>query len=278
VSVESQTEAVEKKAAGSSFYAAMRVMPKADREAMYAIYAFCRAVDDIADDASAPRAARAASLGAWRKDIQALYANAPAGKAAFLANAVQSYGLRKNDFLAVIDGMEMDVERDICAPDLAALDLYCDRVASAVGRLSIKVFGMDEAPGDALAHHLGRALQLTNILRDLDEDAALGRLYVPREFLDGAGIRAHDPLRVLEDPLVDFAARSVAKRAHSHYAEAMRIIGARPKGRLRAPRLMGAVYAQILSKMETQGWRPPRTRVRLSKPELLFILVRHGLA
>ncbi len=276
MSVETQMAAVEKKAAGSSFYAAMRVMPKADREAMYAIYAFCRAVDDIADAATTPRAARAAGLDAWRRDIAALYADAPAGNAGFLADAVQAYGLRKNDFLAVIDGMEMDVAGDICAPDLATLDLYCDRVASAVGRLSIKVFGMDEAPGDALAHHLGRALQLTNILRDLDEDAALGRLYLPREFLDEAGIPTRDPLHVLDDPKVDVAARSLAGRAHSHYAQAMRILGARPKGQLRAPRLMGAVYSQILAKMETQGWRPPRTRVRLSKPELLFILLRQG--
>ena len=102
----------------------------------------------------------------------------------FLAPAVARYGLRKQDFLTVLDGMDMDVAEDIVAPDLATLDLYCDRVASAVGRLSIKVFGMDEGPGFELAHHLGRALQLTNILRDLDEDAAIGRLYLPREYLE----------------------------------------------------------------------------------------------
>ena len=91
---------------------------------------------------------------------------------------------RLEDFLTVLDGMDMDVAEDIVAPDLATLDLYCDRVASAVGRLSIKVFGMEEGPGFELAHHLGRALQLTNILRDIDEDAAIGRLYLPREYLE----------------------------------------------------------------------------------------------
>jgi phytoene synthase len=278
MSVQAQTAEVEKKAAGSSFYTAMRVMPKAEREAMYAIYAFCRAVDDIADDGGAPRASRVAALDVWRKDIEALYAGKPAGNAAFLAGAVRSFGLEKKDFLAVIDGMEMDVATDICAPDFSTLDLYCDRVASAVGRLSVKVFGMDEAPGNALAHHLGRALQLTNIVRDLDEDAQIGRLYLPRESLEEAGIQSRDPLGVLEDPKVDCAARSVAKRAHAHYAAAMRILGERPKGQLRAPRLMRAVYAQILSKMEAQGWSPPRKRVRLGKPTLLFILLRHGLA
>jgi phytoene synthase len=278
MSVQAQSANVEKKAAGSSFYTAMRVMPKAEREAMYAIYAYCRAVDDVADDASAPRAARVAALDTWRKDIEALYAGKPADNAAFLNDVVRSFGLEKKDFLAVIDGMEMDVTADICAPDSVTLDLYCDRVASAVGRLSVKVFGMEEAPGNSLAHHLGRALQLTNILRDLDEDAAIGRLYLPRESLEEAGIQSRDPLRVLNDPRVDGAARNVARRAHAHYAEAMHILNARPKGLLRAPRLMRAVYAQILSKMETQGWSPPRRRVRLSKRELLYILLRHGFA
>ena len=96
--------------------------------------------------------------------------------------------MRREDFHAVIDGMAMDVAADIRAPDLATLDLYCDRVASAVGRLSIKVFGMTETEGFLLAHHLGRALQLTNILRDIDEDAGIGRLYLPRENLEAAGV------------------------------------------------------------------------------------------
>ncbi len=269
--------AVEKKAAGSSFYTAMRVMPQAQREAMYAIYAFCRAVDDIADDGQGSRAERAAQLDTWRRDIETLYAGNASGSAAFLALHVRHYGLRKQDFLAVIDGMEMDVVGDIRAPELAVLDLYCDRVASAVGRLSIKVFGMDEDQGDRLAHHLGRALQLTNIVRDLDEDAAIGRLYLPRELLLGAGIADSDPLKVLSNPAVDRAARGVARLAHEHYEHARQILRRRPKGLLRAPRLMGAVYAQILAKMEAQGWAPPRSRARIGKGELFLILLRHGL-
>jgi phytoene synthase len=269
--------AVEKKASGSSFYTAMRVMPKAEREAMYAIYAFCRAVDDIADDGQGTRAERAVQLDNWRHDIEVVYAGGPGGNADFLEPHVRRYGLRKADFLAVIDGMEMDVIEDIRGPDLAMLDLYCDRVASAVGRLSIKVFGMDEETGDGLAHHLGRALQLTNIVRDIDEDAAIGRLYLPREFLHDAGITDRDPSKVLSDPDVDQAARKLAKLAHEHYDEAQRILRRRPKGQLRAPRLMGAVYAKILAKMEAQGWAPPRTRVRVGKGELLLILLRHGL-
>jgi len=272
-----EIEAVRRKAAGSSFYAAMRLMPKAEREGMFAIYAFCRAVDDIADDGIGTREERHAALDAWREDLARLCAGGAPGHAAFLAETVARYRLRLKDFLAVIDGMDMDVEADIVAPDLARLDLYCDRVASAVGRLSIKVFGMDEEPGFLLAHHLGRALQLTNILRDLDEDAAVHRLYLPREYLVAADVEAYEPAAALANQAVDKACRDVAKLAHSHYEEAARILRAKPKGNLRAPRLMGAVYAEILRKMEAQGWAPPRHRARIPKTQLAMIVLKSGL-
>jgi phytoene synthase len=272
-----EIEAVRRKAAGSSFYSAMRLMPKPEREGMYAIYAFCRAVDDIADDGVGTRAERHAALGEWREDLARLCSHGAPGKAAFLSEVVAHYHPRLDDFLAVIDGMDMDVAEDIVAPDLATLDLYCDRVASAVGRLSIKVFGMEEGPGFALAHHLGRALQLANILRDLDEDAAIHRLYLPREYLLDAGVTIGEPLEVLANPAVDKACREVAKLAHGHYEEAGRILAAKPKGNLRAPRLMGAVYSEILRKMEAAGWAPPRSRVRIPKAQLAAIVLRHGL-
>src|ERR1700743_37757 len=229
-----EIEAVEAKARGSSFYAAMKLMPREEREAMFAIYAFCRMVDDIADDGVGTREERFARLAEWRRDLAVLYAGGVPVLSGFLKEAIQRYGLRKEDFLSVIDGMEMDVHSDIVAPDLIVLDLYCDRVASAVGPLSIKVFGMEEGPGFDLAHHLGRALQLTNILRDLDEDWAIGRLYLPRDFLHGA--------TTLDDPRIDTACRAMANLAHGHYAKADAIMRARPKGSLRAPKLMGAVY------------------------------------
>jgi phytoene synthase len=269
---EAQTQA-----SGSSFYAGMRVLPKAEREAMYAVYAFCRAVDDIADDIGGERAERRAALDAWRADIEALYAGREPGRMQIVAEPVRRFGLAKTDFLAVVDGMQMDADEDIRAPDMAKLDLYCDRVASAVGRLSVKIFGMDEAPGLELAHHLGRALQLTNILRDLDEDAGLGRLYLPRELLAEAGIVGGDPAAVVADPRVDGACRALAEQAHAHYRAADRVIAARPAGRLAAPRLMGAVYSRILARTEAAGWTPPRQRARLGKGELMWILLRRGI-
>jgi phytoene synthase len=271
-------KAVKKKASGSSFYIAMRLMPAEARDAMFAIYAFCRKVDDIADDGIGTRAQRHEKLEQWRADLRRLFAGAVAPQVRFLAPAVAQYGLRLEDFLSVLDGMDMDVAEDIVAPDLATLDLYCDRVASAVGRLSIKVFGMDEGPGFELARHLGRALQLTNILRDVDEDAEVGRLYLPREYLEELNCcRSLDPLAIVARPEIDAVCRRVAGLAHHHYDEAQRILSARPKGRIKTPRLMGAVYSEILRASEAQGFAPPRHRVSLPKTKLLSLVLRQGL-
>lgn len=269
-----EAKVVRKKASGSSFYLAMRLMPKGEREAMFAIYAFCRKVDDTADDGVGTRAERHDKLQAWRADLDRLYAGEAPPRVAFLAPAVAAYGLRKEDFFTILDGMEMDVAEDIVAPDRQTLDLYCERVASAVGRLSIKVFGMDEAAGFDLAHHLGRALQLTNILRDLDEDAAIGRLYLPREYLFAAGFSSLDPHRVVADPKIDLVCRQIAADAHQHYDSAQRILAAKPKGRLRTPWLMGAVYSEILSATEAAGFAPPRKRVSIPKGKLLALVLR----
>jgi phytoene synthase len=257
----------------------MKLMSPHQRAAMFAIYAFCREVDDIADDLKGDRAERAEALQAWRTDLASLYAGGEPGRAAYLAEAVESFGLEQADFLAVIDGMAMDVEGDIIAPDHATLDLYCDRVASAVGRLSVKVFGMEDKAGVQLSHHLGRALQLTNILRDLDEDAAIGRLYLSRESLAAAGLEASsDPLSVVSDPRVHMAAQVIAATARVHYAAADQVMRAARKGSLRAPRLMRAAYGRILERMQIVGWAPPRRRVSLSKLEKLWVVLRHGLA
>ena len=261
-------------ASGSSFYAGMRMLPKAERDAMYAIYGFCRAVDDIADDHQGDRAERAAALDQWRKDLDALYHGREPGQAALVAEAVRRFELDRADFDTVIDGMAMDVARDIRWPSGDELDLYCDRVASAVGRLSVRVFGMPRTPGLELAHHLGRALQLTNILRDIDEDAEIGRVYLPMEALSGAGIALTTPLAVVADPRIDAAVRPLVARVHDHYRAADAVLAARPDGHLIAPRLMEAVYSKLLKRMERIGWAPPRPRVRVSKPALLWTVAR----
>jgi phytoene synthase len=203
------------KVSGSSFYAGMRILPKTEREAMFAIYGFCRMVDDIADDQQTPADQRGAALDEWVAGIQALYHGGEPGVAAFLAQAVRDFDLQQEDFLAVIEGMRTDVDGDVRWPSFADFDLYCDRVASAVGRLSVNVFGMERKVGVELSHHLGRALQFTNILRDIDEDAGIGRVYLPIEALRAAGITPVSPETLVTEPNLDPAARWLAPRPKS---------------------------------------------------------------
>ena len=190
---------------------------------------------------------------------------------------MRAFGLQRDDFLAVIDGMEMDVQGDIRAPDAATLDLYCDRVASAVGRLSVRVFGLPEQDGKLLAHHLGRALQLTNILRDIDEDAGIGRLYLPREALDAAGIAGDDPQAVARDPNLPKACAPLLAQARAHFIESDAIMRRHPRRVVRAPRIMSKYYHAILDRLVERGFAPPRAPVRLSTAAKLMILARYAV-
>ena len=171
--------------------------------------------------------------------------------------------------------MEMDVVADITAPDRATLDVYCDRVACAVGRLSVRVFGMQPEAGIALADHLGRALQLTNILRDLDEDAALGRLYLPRETLQAAGIAATEPREVLAHPALGRVCAVIVELAREHFRKAEAIMAKCPRRVVRAPRIMGAAYRVILDTLAARGFAPQRTPIRLPRAKLLLIVLRN---
>jgi squalene synthase HpnD len=261
----------ERIAAGSSFYAAMRILPRAQREGMFEIYSFCRQVDDIADS-DGPRDTRLAALQKWRSDIDDVYAGLPPAPLRALARTVAEFSLEKSDFLAVIDGMEMDVISTIVAPDLQTLDLYCDRVASAVGRLSVKIFGMAHDDGIALSHHLGRALQLTNILRDIDEDAGIGRVYLPRETLAEAGVTSMTPETVSASKL-DVACAPLVAQAQEHFRISNGIMKRYPRGVVIAPKIMAQAYGAILSKLIARGFAAPRPRVRVSKVRLIALLL-----
>ena len=267
----------ERRASGSSFYAAMRILPRAQREGMFEIYSFCRLVDDIADDGG-PQAPRLAQLAQWRADITALCnGKIPSPQFAGLAAAIKQFDLQKDDFFAVIDGMEMDVRENIQAPDWSKLDLYCDHVASAVGRLSVRVFGTPTAEGIGLAHHLGRALQLTNILRDLDEDASIDRLYLPREALVAAGIATADPKEVVAYQNLAAACAPVIARARAHFSEANAIMKRCPRASVKSPRLMYEAYQIIFATLLARGFAPPRDKIKLPRHQLLLTLLRYGL-
>lgn len=264
-------------ASRSSFYAAMRMLPQEQRDAMYHVYAFCRAVDDVADNGG-PRESRMAELARYRADIEQFYANGLTTlRTNYLAHPITKFGLKKDDFIAVVDGMEMDIVRDIHAPDWDVLDLYCDRAASAVGRLSVPIFGIDGDLGIDLAHHLGRALQLTNILRDIDEDATLGRLYLPKEALHDAGIRETDIDAILAHPALDRVCRGIAQKTRNHYRRSEAIMARCPRRSARSPRMMATVYRGILEKLIARGWHAPRADVRRSKRYVLWAVLRDGI-
>jgi phytoene synthase len=276
---QSDLDAVEAivRAAGTSFYRGMRVLPADRRHAMYAIYAFCRMVDDIVDEDGA-FADKQPRLAAWRERIADLYRGRSDGPVTrILVLAVQRFDLRREDFLAVIDGMEMDAETEIVAPDLATLDQYCDRVAAAVGRLSVRAFGDSSPAADRVAYSLGRALQLTNILRDVEEDAGRGRLYLPREWLDEASV-PHDPRVVLTAPGLPRVCARVAALAHEHFRAAHAAMRECDAKAMKPARLMGATYAAILSRLERRGWSRPGERVSLPTWQKLWLALRYGVA
>ncbi|MEO1191422.1 MAG: presqualene diphosphate synthase HpnD [Pseudomonadota bacterium] len=264
-------------ASSTSFLSGMRALPRPRREAMFAVYAFCREVDDIADE-PAPLSEKLQGLADWRQEIEALFAGAPSRLTSqALVQPIARYHLPKAEFLAVIDGMEMDARGPIVAPDLETLLLYCRRVAGAVGQLSIRCFGAQGPQAEALAVTLGEGLQLTNILRDLTEDAADGRLYLPLEALEAAGVTAREPAAVLADPKRPEASQWLAKRARAKLEESRRIIAALPRRQVRPALLMLAVYEKILDRLEARGWEVLEPRVKLSKLTKLQVLLRHGL-
>lgn len=267
--------------AGTSFYRGMRILGPDRRAAMYGIYAFCRMVDDVVDGPDT-EAQKHAALDRWRAAVAAAYdgaaydgaANGPVTRV--LAAAADRYALREDDFLAVIDGMAMDAGAPIVAPSMAVFDLYCDRVAAAVGRLSVRAFGDATPAADDVAHALGRALQHTNILRDVAEDAALGRLYIPADYLDAAGV-PRDPARVMGHPGLALACELLAVDAHRYFRVAQAAMRRCDARAMRPARLMAATYAAILHRLERRGWVDAHVPVRLPAWHKLWVALRHGL-
>ena len=265
------------RAAGTSFYRGMRILPHDRRDAMYAIYAFCRVVDDIADEPAAI-ADKRSRLDLWRDWIADIFdGHGHDALTRALAWSTCQFGLRQADFLAIIEGMQTDAERTVVAPSLAALDQYCDQVAAAVGRLSVRAFGETSEAGQHVAWHLGRALQFTNILRDLAEDAQRGRLYLPAEWLTLDGV-PFDPVAALASPGLEPLCRRMAGRAHRYFDDAFVAMAHCKRQAMRPARIMAASYLAVLEQLETRGWSCPEQPVTVSKSRKLWIALRHSIA
>ena len=266
------------KRAGTSFYWGMRMLPPERRAGMYAVYAFCREVDDIADEDGMELSERQHQLQEWRDEIDRIYAGAAPTMlvSRALVPLIQPYHLRREDFIAVIDGCAMDGEGTVTRPSIQTLDLYVDRVACAVGRLSVRLFGPFTPRCDDVAFSLGRALQLTNILRDVAEDASIGRLYLPDELLTAYGITAPDLGDVLAHPALPLVLRDLGTIARHHFVRAAEAMAECPKDTMRPAALMRASYLGILDRLEARSWPVHGPRAGLSAPQKLWYALRFG--
>jgi phytoene synthase len=257
----------------TSFYHGMKILAADRRAGMYGIYAFCRVVDDIADDEK-PLKEKRAALEDWRKKIAGIYAGAAGDSISrVLRGAVAAYGLREADFIAIIDGMEMDAGDPIVAPPLPVLDLYCDRVAAAVGRLSVRVFGDGSAQAQDVAYALGRALQLTNILRDVGEDAARGRLYLPHEFLAAEDV-PFAAQAALQSPHLPKVCAQLERLARKYFYEAETAMALCDPHAMRPARLMAASYKPLLKILRQRNFDYANGRVSLPKWRKLALAAR----
>ncbi|MSP62442.1 MAG: squalene synthase HpnD [Myxococcales bacterium] len=238
----------------SNFYYAFLFLPRERREALYAVYAFCRLVDDAADDARSPEEART-NLARWRGELEAVYGDAsPTHEVTTqLRDAAKRFAIRRADLEAVIEGCEWDATRTRYATwdDLRA---YCYRVASAVGLMCIEIFGYQSPRAREYAIDLGLALQLTNILRDVAEDAGRGRLYLPLEDLAAFGVDEADLLAGRRTPACDRLLRFEAQRARGLYLQARAAIGEEEKARLVVAEIMGDIYYHLLCDLEEKNF------------------------
>lgn len=269
--------------ASTSFYWAMRLLPGEKRRAIFAVYAFCRNVDDIADDEGWTLGEKRHALKDWEDALDTLYEGGlPEGLVArALKEPIARFGLARADFQAVIDGMEMDAGDPIVAPPRAELDLYCDRVAAAVGRLCVCIFGEPGEAGRRVADALGRALQLTNILRDVHEDAERGRLYLPRELIEAEGLPCDDIPAILASPRYPAVWRALAGEAERAFSDAETALAACDRTRMRPARIMMEVYRRNLARMQalsdTDIADPAVPKRLVGKAEKLAIALRYGI-
>jgi len=255
---------------GSSFYYSFLFLPEPKRRAIMALYAFCREVDDVVDETSDPAVARM-KLAWWRDEIAAVYAGTPQHPVArALADIVGPFKLAREHLDEIITGMQMDLDQNRYA-DFAALSLYCHRVAGVVGLLSAEIFGRTEQSTLAYAHDLGIAFQLTNIIRDVGEDARRDRIYLPQDDLVRYGVTTADIVRGAESDAMRELLRFQIARARSFYRQAMDKLPAADRRSQRAGLIMAAIYLRLLDEIESEGCGVLHARVSLTPLSKLWI-------
>jgi phytoene synthase len=250
-------------ASGSSFYYAFLFLPKPRRAAITAFYAFCREVDDVVDEVSDPGVA-ATKLAWWRTEVAQAFAGVPRHPVmlALMPHAA-AYGIEARQLLEVIDGCQMDLDQTRYL-DFPGLARYCHLVAGVVGEVAARIFGQTDPQTTAYAHKLGLALQLTNILRDVGEDALRGRIYLPVNELQQFDVKAHEILnRVHSDRFVALM-KFQAERAHDAYDEALALLPMADRRTQKPGLMMASIYRTLLREIERDDFQVLNQRVSLT--------------
>ena len=264
------------KASGSSFYNSFRFLPKDKRRAITALYAFCREVDDVVDECSDANVART-TLNWWRNEVAAIYSGKPQHPVTqALVPIVKQFNLAQEHFLEIIDGMEMDLDQPRYA-DFKALQLYCYRVASVVGLLSVEIFGYTDRQTLKYAHDLGIALQLTNIIRDVGEDTRRNRIYLPLDELQQFGVTSEDILHARETEGFQKLMAFQIERARHYYQQALDHLPAVDRKAQRTGLIMAAIYRATLDEVVASGCHVLKERVSLTPTYKLWLALKAWL-
>ena len=263
---------------GSSFRLGLACLPRPRRDAMRTLYAFCRVLDDIADEPGLTPGQRHAQLDAWEATLAAIETHAEIGEPPALLAALvavnERYGLDFAECRTLIAGMRMDVDGPMVAPEDETFRLYCRRVAVSVGLIALPLMGATAPGAPRFATELGHALQCVNIIRDIAEDAAIGRCYLPRELLDAHGIVATDAAAIIRHPNIGAVRAKLGARARAHFAAALADLPPEDCRALLPARLMMAAYRDVLDRIEANGWDALEPPPRPGKLKRLLCLLR----
>ena len=265
------------KRSGSSFFWCMRFLPLAKRNAMYTIYAFCRHIDDVVDENDLSMSEKLDLIQAWRDELDNIYdkkvPTTDIGRKIY-KNCMR-FKLPKEELLRLVNGVAMDIPNPVQAPSMEEFYTYCRGVAGAPGVLTLRILGCDdEKLINDLATSLGNALQITNILRDLKEDAEANRLYIPEEILLKAQIDSTSPDEVVTHKNIAIAREALARIADDNYKKAHELIPLLDKKAVRPVRAMEAIYFRYFTMMKNRGWEVISPKPQLSKLNKLSIAVK----
>lgn len=264
------------KRSGTSFFWSMRLLPTPKRNAMYTIYAFFRHIDDIVDG-DLPDKQKIELLKAWREELDNIYdkkvPTTNIGRKIY-KNCMR-FKLPKSEFVKMLDSISMDLPTPIQAPDMENFNRYCRGVAGVPGNLTLRIFGCDdENLIEQLSTSLGRALQITNILRDVKEDAQAQRIYIPQEMLEHAGILSRDPFTVLVDKNLAIAREQLSQIAEADYKYSFELIKKMPKKTVRQIRMIACIYRRYFDLMKNRGWEIISPKPKIGKLNKLYLIIR----